>query len=76
MAGDDLASELLGAALGADPLAASLYGIPGYDALLPDFTRDTERAYEQRLSGIATRAEDASESGLGETDLQTLDFVR
>jgi uncharacterized protein (DUF885 family) len=74
--GDDLAAELLAAVLQADPLGASLYGIPGYDELLPDFSQEAENAYGQRLSSIAARAEQAPEVGLEETELQTLDFVR
>jgi uncharacterized protein (DUF885 family) len=74
--GDDLAAELLAAVLGADPLGASLYGFPGYDELLPDFSQEAETAYGRRLSSIAARAEQAPEAGLEETERQTLDFVR
>src|SRR5271155_3520548 len=63
MPGDDLAAELLTAVLDADPLSGSLYGFPGYDALLPDFSTSTE-------------AEHTPDDGLAETELQTLDFVR
>jgi hypothetical protein len=42
MSPDDLAAELLDAVLEADPLTGSLYGLPGYDARLPDFGRDAE----------------------------------
>ena len=76
MPGDDLAAELLAAVLGADPLGASLYGFPGYDELLPDFSQEAETAYGRRLSSIAARAEQAPEVGLEETERQTLDFVR
>ena len=76
MPGEDLAAELLATVLQADPLSASLYGIPGYDDLLPDFDREAETDYGQRLSSIAGRAEQTPEAGLGETELQTLDFVR
>jgi uncharacterized protein (DUF885 family) len=76
MPGDDLAAELLTTVLDADPLSGSLYGFPGYDALLPDFSEDAEAAHAQTLASIATRAEQASESGLEETERQTLDFVR
>jgi uncharacterized protein (DUF885 family) len=76
MPGDDLAAELLTTALNADPLAASLYGFSGYDALLPDFSQATETERARALDSIATRAEQAPESGLDETELQTLDFVR
>ena len=76
MPGDELAAELLTTALNADPLAGSLSGVPGYDALLPDFSQSSETARTRALESIATRAEQASETGLEETELQTLDFVR
>jgi uncharacterized protein (DUF885 family) len=76
MLGDDLAAELLTAVLDAEPLAGSLYGFPGYDALLPDFSQEAQAAHAWQLSSIAERAEQASDDGLEETALQTLDFVR
>ena len=76
MPGDELAAELLTSVLDADPLAGSMYGLPGYDALLPDFSREFRSAHALELASIATRAEETPEAGLEETDLQTLDFVR
>ena len=76
MPGDELAAELLASVLDADPLAGSMYGFPGYDTLLPDFSREFRSAHAQTLASIATRAEEAPEAGLEETELQTLDFVR
>jgi uncharacterized protein (DUF885 family) len=76
MPGDDLAAELLAAVLDADPLAGSLYGFAGYDARLPDFSREAQSAQARTLASIAERAEQEPETGLGETELQTLDFVR
>ncbi len=76
MPGGDLADELLTAVLEADPLSASLYGFPGYDELLPDFSQAAEAASARRLSSIAARAEQTPDDGLEETELQTLDFVR
>jgi uncharacterized protein (DUF885 family) len=76
MPGDELAAELLTTALNADPLAGSLSGVPGYDALLPDFSQSSETARTRALESIAGRAEQASETGLEESELQTLDFVR
>ncbi len=54
----------------------SLLGIPGYDGLLPDFSRAGEEERARVLASIATRAEQTPDDGLDETDLQTLDFVR
>jgi uncharacterized protein (DUF885 family) len=76
MPGDELAAELLTSYLDANPLAASLYGFPGYDELLPDFSGHAEREDARRLESIAERAEKAADDDLGETELQTLDFVR
>jgi uncharacterized protein (DUF885 family) len=76
MRGDELADELLQAVLTANPLDGSLFGFPGYDELLPDFGQRAEQEHARTLESIATRAEQASEDGLAETELQTLDFVR
>jgi uncharacterized protein (DUF885 family) len=76
MPGDDLAAELLQAVLTAAPLDGSLYGFPGYDESLPDFSQEAEAEQARVLESIATRAEQAPEEGLAETELQTLDFVR
>ena len=76
MPGDELAAELLQAAFTAAPLDGSLFGFPGYDGSLPDFTKEAEAENARLLELIASRAEAAPEDGLAETDLQTLDFVR
>jgi uncharacterized protein (DUF885 family) len=76
MTPDDLAAELLEATLDADPLAGSLYGFPGYDARLPDFSEPFERAQGERLAALAQQAERFDDAGLSEVQLQTLDFVR
>jgi uncharacterized protein (DUF885 family) len=75
MTPDDLAAELLAATLDADPLAGSLYGFPGYDERLPDFSSAAEQAQSERLAALATRAGQFDERGLAEVQLQTLDFV-
>jgi uncharacterized protein (DUF885 family) len=76
MGAEDLAAELLSTTFDAEPLAASMYGVPGYDHLLPDFSEATQADLAQRLASIAERAEGEPRSGLGEIELQTLDFVR
>jgi uncharacterized protein (DUF885 family) len=76
MAPDDLAADLLAVVLDADPLAGSLYGFPGYDTLLPDFGEEADAAQQQRLEAVARRSADETDEGLGESELQTLDFVR
>ena len=76
MTPDDLAAELLAATLDADPLAGSLYGFPGYDERLPDFSKASEQAQSKRLGALAMEAGQLDEDGLSEVQLQTLDFVR
>ena len=76
MSVDDLAAELLATVLDEDPLSGSLYGFPGYDDLLPDFSEAAERDRAGRLRSLADRAEQTSDEGLGERETQTLDFVR
>src|SRR6185437_7908169 len=76
MPGDELAAELLAAVLDEDPLTGSLYGVPGYDALLPDFGEEAGAEHATTLASIAKRADETPETGLEETELQTLDFVR
>ena len=61
--GDELADELLHAVLTASPLEGSLFGFPGYDERLPDFSREAESAHASTLASIATRAEQAPEDG-------------
>ena len=75
-AADELAAELLAVTLEADPLAGSLFGFPGYDGRLVDFGAEAERETARRLAAIAERADAEPEEGLGETEHQTLDFVR
>ena len=76
MSPDDLAAELLDAVLEADPLTGSLYGLAGYDDRLPDFGREAEQRFASVVASIADRAEALPDDGLGETDRQSLDFVR
>lgn len=73
---EDLAAELLHLALSAEPLEASLLGIPGYDALLPDPSREGEEKLGQGFEEIASRATAVDPYGLSELSRQTLDFVR
>jgi uncharacterized protein (DUF885 family) len=76
MTPDDLAAELLAATLDADPLAGSLYGFPGYDERLPDFSSAAEQAQCERLTALTKQTGQIDEDGLTEVQLQTLDFVR
>ncbi len=76
MTPNDLAAELLEATLDADPLEGSMFGIPGYDDRLADYSASAEAAHRERLHSIAHRAERFPESDLDEVQQQTLDFVQ
>ncbi|MFD1147329.1 DUF885 domain-containing protein [Saccharothrix hoggarensis] len=52
----ELADELLTLVLDADPVMATLLGIPGWDDRLPDPSADAERALRDRAEDIAKRA--------------------
>jgi uncharacterized protein (DUF885 family)/ribosome-associated protein YbcJ (S4-like RNA binding protein) len=73
---DHLCDDLLDAVFTAEPLGASLLGLPGYDHLLGDLSAEGERRSADRFDEIARRAEALDPTGMSETDLQTLGFVR
>lgn len=51
-----LADELLGVLLGADPVGATVTGVPGYDERLPDHSEAAEFATRDAALDIARRA--------------------
>jgi len=53
---DRLADDYLGETLTADPFAATMAGVPGYDAEVPDPSREAGLAAARRLDAIAERA--------------------
>ncbi|WP_158840783.1 DUF885 domain-containing protein [Saccharothrix deserti] len=53
----ELADELLTLVLDADPVTATLRGIPGWDDRLPDVSTDGGRALRARAEDIARRAD-------------------
>ena len=66
-----LADEYLTGAMTADPFAATVAGIPGYDAEVPDPSRAARLAWARRLDSIAERASAIDPSALGPTDRAT-----
>lgn len=72
---DDLAGRLLDTFLDANPLDASLLGIPGYDDSLPDVSDAAEARTAAMLRDVAADAVGEDRDGLDETGRQTLDFV-
>ncbi|HEV2782321.1 MAG TPA: DUF885 domain-containing protein [Actinophytocola sp.] len=51
-----LADELLDAMFTAEPISATLFGIPGHDHRLPDPSEEGDRAHRDRMADIADRA--------------------
>lgn len=52
----------------ARPFVATIFGIPGYDAEVPDPGRAADQAYADRLGGLATQLAQVSPAPLRETD--------
>jgi uncharacterized protein (DUF885 family) len=68
---DRLADDYLAETLTADPFAATIAGVPGYDGEVPDPSREAGLAAAQRLDAIAERAEAIDPSTLGPADRTT-----
>ncbi len=74
---DDLASKLLDVMLHADPLVASMLGLPGYDDELPDLGVEAQDEEVAELRDVVRDAAqlDLDGAGADERDLQTRDLV-
>ncbi|GAA3393714.1 hypothetical protein GCM10020369_60360 [Cryptosporangium minutisporangium] len=70
-----LADELLTLVCTADPLGASLLGLPGYDGGLADPSASEEARLGAAFGDLADRARALDPEGLSEVDRQTRDFV-
>ena len=70
-----LADELVDVMFTADPLDATLYGVPGYDDRLPDLSEEGEAAINARAAGIAARAAAIDPSTLDDEDAVTLAVI-
>jgi uncharacterized protein (DUF885 family) len=68
---DRLADDYLAETLTADPFAATIAGVPGYDGEVPDPSREAGLAAAQRLDAIAERAEAIDPSTLDPADRTT-----
>jgi uncharacterized protein (DUF885 family) len=68
---DRLADDYLAETLTADPFAATIAGVPGYDGEVPDPSREAGLAAAQRLDAIAERAEAIDPSTLDPADRAT-----
>ncbi|RRO15654.1 DUF885 domain-containing protein [Saccharopolyspora rhizosphaerae] len=72
---EQLAEELLALDLDADPIGASLYGLPGRDHLLPDISAAAEFAHREHAEDIRVRAMALDTTHAGLEDRLTLAIV-
>ena len=71
----DLAERFHTRWLRAYPFAATMYGVPGYDDLLPDDSEEGQRAWRAEAEGFLDEAEAIPRAGLAQADIVTLDCV-
>jgi uncharacterized protein (DUF885 family) len=71
----DLADRFHERWLRANPFAASMYGIPGYDDLLPDDTEEGQRAWRAEAERFLAEAAAVDRGQLSPADAVTLDCV-
>ena len=70
-----LADELLELVCAAEPLGASLLGLPGHDDRLGDLSAEAEVGVASAFGDLAERASALDAESLSEVDRQTRDFV-
>ena len=66
-----LADDYFDIACKAQPLGASVFGVPGYDDLLPDLSAQSEAATAAKFRDVVTRAEAFDPSSLSVADRVT-----
>jgi uncharacterized protein (DUF885 family) len=71
----DLADRFHARWLHANPFAATMYGIPGYDALLPDESAEGQQAWRAEAEGFLAEAEDIKRGETGRAPLTPADAV-
>ena len=69
----DLADRFHERWLHANPFAATMYGIPGYDDLLPDDSAEGQQAWRAEAAGFLDEAASIGRGELTEADAVTLD---
>ncbi|HJY59961.1 MAG TPA: hypothetical protein VJ418_26590, partial [Streptosporangiaceae bacterium] len=72
----DLADRFHQRWLTENPFSASMYGIPGYDDLMPDESEEGERAWRSEVEGFLTEAGAIDPEPLTPADVVTLDCTR
>jgi uncharacterized protein (DUF885 family) len=69
----ELADEFHERWLSVNPLAATMYGIPGYDHLMPDDSAAGQQAWRAEASAFLARAESLNQGALTPADAITAD---
>jgi uncharacterized protein (DUF885 family) len=72
----DLADRFHQRWLTENPFSASMYGIPGYDDLMPDESEEGEQAWRSEVEGFLTEADAIGPEPLTPADVVTLDCTR
>jgi len=72
----DLADRFHQRWLQANPFAASMYGIPGYDDLVPDESEEGEQAWRAEAERFAAEADALAREQLTPADAVTLDCTK
>jgi uncharacterized protein (DUF885 family) len=72
----DLADRFHDRWLAANPFAASMYGIPGYDDLVPDESEEGAQAWRAEVAQFLREAEAIAPEPLSPADAVTLDCTR
>src|ERR1700758_3286827 len=72
----DLADRFHQRWLEQNPFAASMYGIPGYDDLVPDESAEAGQAWRAEAEGFVREADQIAAGALTPADAVTLDCTR
>src|ERR1700752_5036854 len=72
----DLADRVHRRWLEANPFAASMYGIPGYDDLVPDESEEGAQAWRAEVARVGQEAGAITPESLTPADAVTLDCTR
>ncbi|HTX27976.1 MAG TPA: DUF885 domain-containing protein, partial [Streptosporangiaceae bacterium] len=72
----DLADRFHERWLRVHPFAATMYGIPGYDDLLPDDSEEGQQAWRAEAEGFLAEADAIDRGALSPADAVTLDCTR
>ncbi|MGH3645883.1 MAG: DUF885 domain-containing protein [Micromonosporaceae bacterium] len=71
-----LAADYFAATMSADPFEATMFGVPGYDARVPDRGRAAHQRHAATLDELSKRLDGIDSTGLGESDQVTHSMLR